>query len=135
MCGLTQAQLGMRVGLRGRAVYRWERGASVPSRRSRRALVTVLNALNPAAASMLAEALAVDGRSAAAAPVPVPIAPPPISEKQATELAVFAMADELDLSARRVRGSLARLLRRMRETNLTLDAAQRELHAWMGSSE
>jgi hypothetical protein len=60
-------------------------------------------------------------------------ASPPIIERAAFELAVFALADDLDLPPRRVRGSLARLLRRLRTANVTLDAAERLLEEWIAA--
>jgi hypothetical protein len=43
---------------------------------------------------------------------------------------VFVMADELDVPARRLRGGLIKLVKRMRETNIPLDTMQRYLEAW-----
>jgi len=43
------------------------------------------------------------------------------------EFAVFKMADELDVSPRRARRALSRLLERLRAANLTLEAIQLEL--------
>jgi len=56
--------------------------------------------------------------------------PPAIDTKLSFELAVFGMADELDVPARRLRGGLIKLVKRMRETNVTLDTMQRYLDAW-----
>jgi len=62
-----------------------------------------------------------------------PAAPEPIRGPAAIELALFSMADELDLPARRVRDSLMRLLRRLREVNVTLEVAQRQLEEWIAA--
>jgi transcriptional regulator with XRE-family HTH domain len=128
--GLTQEQLGRRLGLKGRAVYRWERDASTPRRRHRGELVTAINAVNQAAATTLATVFASDvqGRrgAALAAPTPTP-APPVIDPKLTLELAVFAMADDLDVPARRLRRGLIRLVKRMRGAGITLDAVQLHL--------
>jgi transcriptional regulator with XRE-family HTH domain len=130
--GLTQEQLGKRLGLKGRAVYRWERDANAPRKRHRRELVTAINAVNQAAATTLATVFASEGKSrrgtafGAPAPAPVPTAPV-IDPKLTLELAVFAMADDLDVPARRLRGGLIRLVKRMREASITLDAVQRHL--------
>ena len=132
--GLTQEQLGRRIGLQGRAVYRWERDDIVPSKRNQRALVTAINAVNQEVAAKLAAALSGQGQGAEPAPAPVPV-PPPLSAPVVLELAVFGMADELDLPARRIRGSLARLLKRLRESNLTLEVAQRQLDLWIANGQ
>jgi transcriptional regulator with XRE-family HTH domain len=51
--GLTQEQLASGSGLKGRAVYRWERADSSPTNRQRRALVLAIQAVNPKAVSAL----------------------------------------------------------------------------------
>jgi transcriptional regulator with XRE-family HTH domain len=147
--GLNQEALGRRIGLQGRTLSRWECDTSTPSKAHRRALVTAVHVLDQNAAAALAAVFASDAKEspgapvpapAPAAPAPVPAAPAPApvapaaSPKVALELAVFAMADELDLPPRRVRNSLARLVKRWRETNLTLEAAQRELEQWIEST-
>jgi transcriptional regulator with XRE-family HTH domain len=131
-CGLTQVQLGRRLGLKGRAVYRWERDDSAPRRRHRAALVTAIQAVNAAAATALAAVFASESKGAAAISVaPIAVAAPAIDPKLALELSIFACADELDVPARRLRSALLRLHQRWRETNLTLDVAQRYLEAWV----
>jgi len=131
--GLTQEQLGRRLGLKGRAVYRWERDASAPRRRHRSELVAAINAVNRAAAATLASVFASEAKGqrgadlelGAVALVP---APPPLPDPKLTlELAVFAMADALDVPARRLRGGLVGLIKRVREASITLDAVQRHL--------
>jgi transcriptional regulator with XRE-family HTH domain len=131
-CGLTQVQLGRRLDLKGRAVYRWERDDSAPRRRHRAALVTAIQAVNPNAATALAAVFASESGSAAApiAGAPIAAAPPAIDPKLALELSVFAFADELDVPARRLRRALVRLHQRWRETNITFDVAQRYLEGW-----
>jgi transcriptional regulator with XRE-family HTH domain len=54
-CGLTQKQLGQRLGLKGgaQAVYRWERGTSAPSARRITALLAALAGLNAPVADAL----------------------------------------------------------------------------------
>lgn len=136
--GLTQEQLGRRLGLRGRAVYRWERGDSVPSRRNRKALVVALDAVNRDAAAQLAAVLAREAPPRGAPPpapaTPPAPAPPELSAPVALELAIFHMADELDLPPRRVRGPLVRLFKRLRSTHFTLDTAQKQVEAWITSA-
>ena len=130
--GLTQEQLGRRLGLKGRAVYRWERDASAPRKRHRRELVTAISAVNQAAATTLATVFASEakGRLGAPAPAPAPAPAVPVIDPQITlEFAVFAMADDLDIPARRLRGGLIRFVKRLREASITLDTVQRQLEA------
>jgi transcriptional regulator with XRE-family HTH domain len=127
--GLTQEQLGRRVGLKGRAVFRWEGDQAVPSKKNRIALVTALRAVNPEVAARLEQAIIVDGtQPAAAAP-----APSAVDEIAVVEHAVFTMADELDLPPRRVRHALRRLVKRLRADKLTLDATERRLEEWIAT--
>jgi transcriptional regulator with XRE-family HTH domain len=135
--GFTQVQLGRRVGLKGRAVYRWERGDSEPRKRHRRELIVVLNAVNPVAASALAAAFDQAARerapSAAVPPAPLPAPPRPPEPKVTLDLAILALADELDVSPRRLRLSLSKLLQRLREQELTLAQAEQHLATWIAS--
>jgi transcriptional regulator with XRE-family HTH domain len=131
--GLTQAQLGMRVGLKGRAISRWDRDDNTPTRRNRKALVTAINAVNQDAGAKLAAAIASDEpptKTAAAVPAAQPIVPP-ISGAVLFEHAIFGMADELDLPPRRIRGALVRLLKRLGEQDVSLDMALRQLETWI----
>jgi transcriptional regulator with XRE-family HTH domain len=135
--GLTQEQLGRRLGLKGRAIYRWERDENGPTKRNRAALIAAINAVNRQAAAKLAVAIegeGGDGAVATAAPAPQPAAPA-ISAPVALELALLGMADELDLPPRRVRGSLVRLLKRLGEANLSLETTRRQLEAWITGAQ
>jgi transcriptional regulator with XRE-family HTH domain len=128
--GLTQEQLGLRLGLKGRAIFRWERDQVVPSKKHREALVTALRAVNDEVATRLEQAIAVDGgERIAAAP-----APPPIDEVAILESAVFTMADELDLPPRRVRHALRGLVKRLRADKMTIDATEKRLEEWIATS-
>jgi transcriptional regulator with XRE-family HTH domain len=140
-CGLTQEQLGRRLGLKGRAVYRWERGDISPRPRHLRALVTAINAVNQNAAAILA-AVVVEheaqrknkGKGKTQQVAPPPAAPPPPPDPKLTlELAIFTLADELDLSPRRLRLGLSKLLQRLREHQITLPQAEQHLAAWSES--
>jgi transcriptional regulator with XRE-family HTH domain len=130
--GLTQEQLGRRVGLKGRAVYRWERDESVPTKRNRVALVTALTAVKPEIGAWFAQQLetASDAPGQAA-----PATPAEPNGQEALERAVFALADELDLPPRRARGALKRLFGRLREARLTLDAAESLVEEWARRAE
>jgi transcriptional regulator with XRE-family HTH domain len=136
-CELTQQDLGRRLGLTGRAVYRWERGQSEPTKRNGQSLITAIRMLNADAAAQLAAVLASAGLSApAAAPaqaVPAPLPPPvpSVDVRAVLEHSIFALADELDLPARRARNAVARLLRRLGDANLSFEITRRELEAWI----
>jgi len=122
---LTQEQLGRRLGLKGRAIYRWERGDANPTRRNRAALVTAIAAVNMDLARHLKDVLIPSAPSA----TPPAAAPPPVDKEALFDVTLYRMADELDLPARRVRGPLARLLRAMVGAELPLPVALQQLEA------
>ena len=126
-CGLTQDQLGIRLGLRGKgqAVFRWEGGAISPRRRNLNNLIAVFKAANPQAAAAFVELVR---PSKPAAPPP---APAPLTGAAALERAVYLAADELDLPARKVRAALLRLVKRLRAGQVTLEQSQPLLEAWV----
>lgn len=126
--GLSQHQLGLRLGLKGRAISRWERSDNTPTKRNLTALLTAVGAVNQAAASSLAVAM---GRDQQAPAVASAVAAPANIEPATLELAVFSMADELDLPPRRIRGALARLLKRLQIANLSLEETRHQLDAWI----
>jgi DNA-binding XRE family transcriptional regulator len=128
--GLTQAQLGHRLGKTGQAVFRWEWDKVQPSLRTRRELVAVIQALQPVAAARLSVAFGFQD-----APVALPPAAAPLQGFAALEAAVFKMSDELDLPPRRVRGALTRLARRLREASLPLEETHRLLEQWVAAAE
>jgi transcriptional regulator with XRE-family HTH domain len=133
--GLTQEQLGRRLGLEGRAIYRWERSESAPTKRHRSALVTAIQAVNQGAAAKLATAMMNAGVTNVPA-IAQPPSPTPVENTTALELAVFAMADELDLPPRRIRGSLVRLCQRLRTANYaSVEGAQSRLELWIANTQ
>jgi transcriptional regulator with XRE-family HTH domain len=127
--GLTQEQLGRRLGLQGRAIHRWECDETAPRRGHRRKLLEVLGGVDPGLLGQLTSALApAQGNASSVAPAaPAPAAS--VSPTTALELCLFRMADELDLPPRKVRTPLSRLLKRVRAANLTLEALQQHLDA------
>lgn len=124
---LTQDQLGKRIGIAGRAVHRWEMDRSAPTRRHRQDLVSAIQVLNPVAAAALAEAF----NPKATTTAQVAAAPVAINHSEALAMAVFRVADELDLPARRVRRPLARFVGQLREVGLNLESTQECLDAWI----
>lgn len=136
---LTQEEFGKKIGLKDRAVYRWERGESKPSPLNRRMLLNLIGPMNQQAAAKLKEAFAAFDKSSAveAPPLPAPAAAvvPVTVPRALLEQSVFAMADELDLAPRRVRGALSRWLRRVGEANPAFDAIRSELDEWIGDAQ
>lgn len=126
---LTQEDLGRQLGLRGRAVHRWERGTSVPRRTLRSALIRVIQARSQPAAAALAAAF--DNHIARTKgwlpPAPALPAPTKPSDPVALQLAIFAAADELDLAPGRLRAAMARLFVRVADAGYSLEAARRAL--------
>jgi hypothetical protein len=51
------------------------------------------------------------------------------------QLAVFRMADELDLPPRRLRGPLLRLLKRLRTAELSVEATNALIQQWVREVE
>jgi hypothetical protein len=93
-------------------------------------LVTALRAVNQDVAAKLAAEMAPQ------APKPTQVAaPPPLSGAVVLELAIAAMADELDLPPRRIRGAIVRLLKRLNATSFTLESLQQQIEARIASSD
>ena len=134
---LTQEELGRQIGLKGRAVYRWERDASVPRRFVRGSVVRAIAMRNPEVAARLATAFETHAKrkSGFVAPEPAPAPPPPPLDPVALEFALFAMADELDLAPRRLRASLTRLFPRVAQAGYSLDSARHAFEARSGSAQ
>jgi len=133
--GLTQAELGRRVGLKGRAVYRWERDESAPTKRNRTALAAAFTAVKPELGAWFTDAMttAIEGPKEATAAAPA--TPPTPSGPEVLERAVFVLADELDLPPRRARGALKRLVSRLRDAKLNLETVQSLLDEWIHRAE
>ena len=157
LAGLRQEILGQRLGLQGRAIDRWERNETAPSDRHRRTLIRAIYLVNPQAGLALQAAFtAKTGKPYAVVSEPMVEEPPMGSTpnddsksqtpnfasapkiREATEpiqpvldiieFAALKMADELDVSPRRVRRALSRLFERLRDANVTLDTVQVELN-------
>lgn len=133
--GLTQSELGRRLGLKGRAVYRWERDDSAPTKRNRAALVTAFTATKPEIGAWFKDAMmsATEGPKEPVAAAPT--SPPAPSGPELLAKAVFVFADEVDLPPRRARGALKRLVARLRDANLSLESVQSLLDEWIQRAE
>ncbi len=129
---LTQAELAMRLGLKARAVGRWELGQSAPRKRHRAPLVATIRIHDAAAADQLAKALVGDPPKRAPA---VPPAPAPPDPDTVLELAVLRLADELDLPPRRVRGPLVRLLGRVAGAGFNVESARARIETWIADTD
>lgn len=123
--GLTAEQLGARLGRSTSALSRWEVDRTRPPPRQQQALLREISALNRAAGEALKAVLA---------PPPLAAPPPPapvIDVAREVERALFAFADELDVPARRARGALVKLHRRLREAKVELGQAEARLEEWV----
>ena len=130
---LTQEQLAARIGVKASGIGRWERGQATPRKRNRRALIAAIRERHPSAGDQLAAAL--QGPPAATQPAPSAVVPPPPDPATLLQLAVFRMADELDLPPRRLRGPLLRLLTRLRRAELNIDDTRAFIEQWMREVE
>jgi DNA-binding transcriptional regulator YiaG len=118
--GLTQAQLGLRLGLKPRAIMWWETAQSAPSRPHRRQMLLAIQMHHAAAAATLGQAFdtafppRLHGQGARAAAIATATttatAPPPeIPAKTKVELFIARAADDLDVTSKRLLGVLVRL--------------------------
>ncbi|HEY5956675.1 MAG TPA: helix-turn-helix transcriptional regulator [Polyangiaceae bacterium] len=142
LVNLTQAQLGTRLGIRAQSVYRWENDRAAPTPRHEREIVRVIATYSADAAGALQAAIdKTHAKTAPSALTQAPTSPTPVSPQQTTpvavgpsdalQLAVFGLADDLDLPVRRVRRPLARFFDALRAVNLTFDAAGQQLNGWI----
>jgi len=132
-CGLTQDQLAQYLRLKARAVSRWELARAAPTKANRRAIVATLKMLNPTVGAQFEESLVELYQKPEATPAPPPVPPP--DPRVSFELAIFAMADELDLPPRRIRGALVRLLKRLQNTGYSLETAEKQVQAWIAEAQ
>ena len=131
--GLTQEDLGRRIGVKARAVSQWEIGKAKPPPRRARELVAAIEVRSPGHAATLRALL---GKTVGAPAAQEPSAPPPPDPQQIAsevEQAIYRAADELDLPPRRVRGAIGRVLRRLAAANISLEAAKARIEAWNAS--
>jgi transcriptional regulator with XRE-family HTH domain len=138
---LTFEQLAQKAGTTARSVQRWEAAVVPPTRSLREPLARALGGASFEAWRALVEVLGlpVDAMLArvplqaakAAPPLPPPApppapAPPPVDPRAVLDDAVRATAEELDVTARKVRAAFAQLLVDLERLGLSY-AAAREL--------
>lgn len=126
---MTQEQLGRYVGLKAHAVYRWEAGYALPKRSAQRALVETVGLRSQQAAAQLKAAFESHlARGGQAPPAPIlAAAPAQPTGGLALELAIFALADDLDLAPRRLRAALPKLLLRLAAAGYSIESARHEI--------
>jgi transcriptional regulator with XRE-family HTH domain len=122
--GLKQKALGDAVGASERTLSRWETGALPPSRDQ---LEGLLELLGGASEDTLLEVRRVAGLqnapAEAARPGTIP-APPPADPKAALDVALREHAEELDVSAGRLRAVIASMLAHVERLGLPLSTAR-----------
>ncbi|MFO0549265.1 MAG: helix-turn-helix transcriptional regulator [Polyangiaceae bacterium] len=122
--GLTQAALGVRIGVGGLTVCRWELGRFAPTRRNFEAIVAHLRTIRPDVADYL-------WGEATGNPAPAP--PPP--SVPALRAGVLELADVLDASPRRARAAVERLFAALVAERFTLAGAHGAVEAWIAEVE
>ena len=133
---LTQAELGQKLGLQGHTVHRWETNQSAPTPRHESEMVMKVHNVDAATAlQVVFDAARSKAAPEVAAQVTKQPAPPPIQASGTFELAVFGLADDLDLPPRRVRRPLLRLVERLRVAHIPLDVAQQQLESWIAEQQ
>jgi transcriptional regulator with XRE-family HTH domain len=126
--GLTQEQLGQRLGLDGQSVYRWESATATPTKRRERTLIAVFQAIHPPTAAWLLSALT-SARASEGKAVGAVVVGPQVPASAAVELAVYGLAEDLELAPRRVRAALVPFLKRLRSANIATDEAAQVLES------
>lgn len=101
----TQFTLAYAAGVSRRSVARWEHGDARPRADEAARLVKALLQVDPPAARAVARVLGVR----VADPPPPPAPPPPLSPVE-FDHTLYAVADALDVPAKRFRAEMARLL-------------------------
>lgn len=118
--GLTQRELGRRIGLSGRAISRWEQGVGSSTRRNRAALVMAISLVNAEAGERLKAAF--EAATPDAAPREVAPEPAPASHDVSVKLSLLALVHQLDVPVGRVRTALVQFCKELSRTQLTVDA-------------
>lgn len=96
------------------------------------AIISEVNSEAGAAlASVFASAATERGRlDVIGASPPLAATPPPFDAEVAFELALFTLAEELDVPPGRLRSGLVRWQKRCRDANVSFEAAQRQIEGW-----
>jgi transcriptional regulator with XRE-family HTH domain len=116
---LTLDALGASVGVQGRAIMRWENGRNAPTRRNFEAVVAHFRTIRPDVATWL-------WGEATGEKAPEP--PPPSIPVLRT--AILEMSDALDVSPRKAREALRRLLAKISAERFSLTALVEAVEAW-----
>jgi transcriptional regulator with XRE-family HTH domain len=129
---LTQHELGERVGVHAHTVRRWEWEEASPTRANRTALIAAIYALNAATSGELAQAFgAQELEVATEARVASTGGATPVAAEshalQAADATLLKMADDVDAAPRRIRSGVLELLKRMRASNLSIEALEQQL--------
>jgi transcriptional regulator with XRE-family HTH domain len=121
---MTQAFLANKVGASERALSRWEAGNIAPALGQLKALISVLGKAEPATLDELRHAAHLQPKLVPVPPVATIPAPPPADPQSAFDDAVRAYAEDLDVSARRLRAVLGLLLAEIERSGLPLASAR-----------
>jgi DNA-binding XRE family transcriptional regulator len=121
---MTQAFLGNKVGVSERTLSRWETGAIGPSLSQLRELIAMLSKANAETLDALKKAAHLVPKLA-----PVPSIPPgpsllPSAAPGSLDDSIRAFAEDLDVSARRLRMAMALLLGDIEKAGLSVNAAK-----------
>ncbi len=127
--GLNQGQLAQRLEVTQRTLSRWEHDVAPPSHRSRVAIVAAVASAPEPMLTALAAALGVTAPPSSRVTVAAVLTPDPAARRAALDDALYANADELDVSPRRLRAALADLLREAEVLGLTLAEARAALRS------
>jgi transcriptional regulator with XRE-family HTH domain len=121
---MTQAFLANKVGASERTLSRWETGSIPPSLSQLKGLVALLGKAEPATLDELRHAAHLQPKLVPLPPVATIPAPPPADPQNAFDEAVRAYAEDLDVSARRLRAVLGLLLAEIERSGLPLASAR-----------
>jgi transcriptional regulator with XRE-family HTH domain len=121
---MTQAFLANKVGASERTLSRWETGSIPPAVGQLKSLITLLGKADAATLEELRRAAHLQPKLMPVPTVATIAAPPPADPQNALDEAVRAYAEDLDVSARRLRAVLGLLLAEIERAGLPLASAR-----------